>query len=123
METETKPELAYMDLLYFGYDFGETESKKHEEEFIKEIREKFPNVKLQDAYDSIKGYRQEVYLEKENKDNYFSWLFGKGWFEMSMTMQLIMMTSGTEPEQKILFDRYFKLAKTQYPEAFKPEAL
>ena len=115
--------LEYQDLLYFGYDWNEEakENKKFQDDFIKEIKIKFPKVKLKDAYDSIKGYRQEVYLDKENSDNYYSWLIGNGWFEFSLTMQLIMMSVNQEPESKIKFERYVDLAKKQYPEAFKPE--
>lgn len=117
--------LEYQDLLYFGYDWSDesAENRKEQFDFIKEIKEKFPNVRLEDAYDNIKGFRQEVYLEEAENDNYFSWLIGKQWFEMSMTMQLIMMSDGREPEQKEKFEKYFALAKKQYPESFKPEAL
>ena len=117
--------LEYQDLLYFGYDWSDesAENRKAQFDFIKEIKEKFPNVLLEDAYDNIKGFRQEVYLEEAENDNYFSWLIGKQWFEMSMTMQLIMMSAGREPEQKEKFDKYFSLAKKQYPESFKPESL
>jgi len=114
-------ELTYQDLLYFGYAYGEDEkeSRKLESDFIKEIKEKFPHVHFKNAYDEIKGYRQEVYLHKEDNDNYYSWLIGKGWFEMSLSMQLIMMLAGREPEQQEKFDKYFALAKLQYPEEFK----
>lgn len=116
--------LEYQDLLYFGYDWSDEreQNRKLQSEFIKEIKERFPNVKLEDAYDNIKGFRQEVYLEEIENDNYFSWLIGKQWYEMSMTMQLIMM-SADKPEQKEKFEKYFALAKKQYPETFKPEAL
>lgn len=113
--------LEYQDLLYFGYEF-EKESARYQAEFIKEIKDRFPNVRLENAFDSIKGFRQVVYLDKANEDNYYSWLFGKQWHEASMTMQLIMM-SCDQPEYKEKFDKYFTLAKKQYPEAFKKEAL
>lgn len=122
----TKPELKYMDLVYFGYDdLGKEgqENKKLQQEFIEKIKETFPNVELKNAYDQIKGFRQEVYLEEKDEDNYYSWLFGKLFYDLSLTLQLIMMSAGREPEQKVKFDRYFALAKKQYPEAFKPEAL
>lgn len=116
---ETK--LQYQDLLYFGYDWSEesAESKKAEQDFIKEIKDRFQNVKLQDAYDNIKGFRQKVYLEERLSDNYFSWLIAQQWFENSMTMQLIMMSASREPEQAKKFEKYFALAKQQYPEVFK----
>lgn len=115
--------LEYQDLLYFGYDWSEdgNNNKQSEIDFKIQIKERFPNVKLVDAYDSIKGYRQEVYLEKTESDNYFSWLIGKQWYQESFTMQMLMMSG--KSKEKESFDKYLKLAKQQYPEVFKPEAL
>jgi hypothetical protein len=107
-----------MDLMYFGYDH-ENDSAKFEKEFKGSIVKVFPDVKLVNAYDDIKGYRQEVHLPDEQKDNYLSWLIGDGWLEMSFTMQIMMM----DKEQKEEFKRIFALAKKQYPQAFKPEAV
>jgi hypothetical protein len=56
-----------------------------------------------------------VFLNEVNNDNYFAWLIGKGWYEMSLTMQLIFM----QAEQKERTQKYIALAKEQYPEAFK----
>lgn len=121
----TGPELKYQDLLYFGYDWSDegSENAREQARFIKEIEDKFPNVRLRDAYDNIKGYRQEVYLPENENDNYYSWLIGKQWVEVSLTMQMIMISASGEPEQKERFDKYLLLAKKQYPESFKPEAL
>lgn len=115
--------LKYQDLIYFGYDWVDeaTENRSNQNQYIKEIKERFPHAHLRDAYDDIKGFRQEVYLYAEDNDNYYSWLIGKQWFELSLTMQLLMMSSESEHSEKI--ERYFKLAKKQYPEVFKPEAL
>lgn len=116
--------------MYFGYDFPDesNQNRQYQADFVGEINEKFPNVKLHDAYDQIKGFRKEVSFtvakdapENSMDDQYYSWLIGKDWFEMSMTMQLIMM-SGDE-EHKKQWNQYFALAKKDYPEAFKPEAL
>jgi hypothetical protein len=112
----------YTDLLYFGYEYNK-ESAGLQADFITNIKKKFENVELRDAYDSIKGYRQEVFLREDQNDDYYAWLIGDGWFEMSLTMQLIMLSAGREPEQKAKFDKHLALAKQQYPEAFKPEAL
>lgn len=106
-----------MDVMYFGSEH-EGNSLGFQSDFIKQITEKFPNVKLKDAYDYIKGLRQEVHLDESDKDNYFSFLIGKGWYEMSLTMQIAMMDKDQVDECK----RWLKLAKTQYPEAFKPES-
>lgn len=123
METinELKKEaVVYTDLLYFGYEY-ENDSKKFQSDFMDELKQKFETVEFRNAYDSIKGYRQEVYLNEKDKEHYFVWLIGKGWFDFSMTMQLLMMSP--EQDQKAKFKIYFSLAKQRYPEAFKPECL
>lgn len=106
-----------MDLMYFGYGYGEemAEAIKNQNDFIKEVRERFPKVVLKDAYDEIKGYRQEVHLDDSETENYSAFLFGKGWFEMSLDMQINMM--GGEKKDDVM--RWIDLAKQQYPEAFK----
>ncbi len=106
--------MEYQDLMYFGYEF-DAESKSNEAEFITQIKEKFPNVKLINAFDEIKGYRQEVYLEETESDNYFAWLIAFGWFMLSLTGQMIMMNAS----QKEKFIGYINIAKSQYPENFK----
>lgn len=103
-----------MDIIYFGYEDNAT---KLEKEFIEEVKLSFPNVILKDAYNSIKGYRQEVHLDKSDEDNYCSYLIGKGWFEMSLTLQIAMMDK-TEHEKLYT---WLNLAKKQYPKAFKHE--
>jgi hypothetical protein len=105
-----------MDLVYFGYEW-EVESKELEKEFMKNVETAFPQVKLVDAYDSIKGYRREVFLEDSMKQEYYAWLIGDGWMEASLTLQLLMRDESTKEE----FEKIWKLAKTKYPEAFKPE--
>lgn len=106
-----------MDLMYFGYDY-ENDSQKLEKEYKEAVVKVFPDVKLVNAYDEIKGYRQEVYLPEEQKDNYLSWLIGDGWLDMSFTMQILMM----DKEHKFECDAIWSLAKQQYPKSFKPEA-
>jgi hypothetical protein len=108
--------MQYQDLMYFGYEW-DTDSKKNETDFITEIKERFPNVELKNAYDSIKGYRQTVYLDKAESDNYWAWLIAFGWFELSLTGQLMTMDKDLSK-----FYEYFNLAKSQYPQNFKPEA-
>lgn len=105
-----------MDLMYFGYDY-EDDSRGLEIDFKKEVKEKFDSVELKNAYDQIKGYRQEVYLPTELKEEYSIWLIANGWFQMSMNLQLTMMSKKDE------FKRLVDLTKIKYPEAFKKEAL
>ena len=103
-----------MDLMYFGYEWDDN-SPKFESDFKEEIVKTFPDVKLIDAYDSIKGCRQEVHLPEDQEDNYLSWIIGNGWLNMSFTMQIMMM----DKERVDEFKRIFALAKEQYPHAFK----
>jgi len=105
--------MKYQDLMYFGYAW-EKDSKKNENDFISAIKEKFQNVQLKDAYDSIKGYRREVYLEESESDNYWAWLIAFGWIELSLTGQLMLMDKG----QKDIIIKYINLAKSQYPQQF-----
>lgn len=103
-----------MDVVYFGNEDDET-SLKYQTDFIKEVKEKFPDVVLKDAYNEYKGYRQEVYLDDKEIDNYNAFLIGKAWYEMSLTMQIIMRTE----DKRENFLHWIELAKSQYPESFK----
>jgi hypothetical protein len=104
-----------MDLVYLGYSYEEG-SAKMEKQFMEEVKDRFPDCELIDAYDEIKGYRREVILPSELKDDYYTWIFAFGWQECSLTSYLMMM--GEDPKDAI---RYIELAKSQYPENFKPE--
>jgi hypothetical protein len=106
--------MKYQDLVYFGYAF-DGDSQKNETDFIAEIKERFPTVELKNAYDSIKGYRQEVYLEETESDNYWAWLIAFGWFEFSLIGQLMLM----DKEKYAKVHTYIDLAKSQYPQNFK----
>jgi len=103
-----------MDLIYFGYDYEPT-SANYQNEFKEEIISSFPEVEMSDAYDPIKGYRQEVYFPEEKRDDYYCWLIGRGWFKMSFNLQLMMIDKDKKEDFKKLFD----LTKQKYPEAFK----
>ncbi|MBC7383013.1 MAG: hypothetical protein H7296_08470 [Bacteroidia bacterium] len=106
--------MKYQDLMYFGYEY-DADSKKNETDFMNEIRLMFPNVQFKDAYDGIKGYRQEIYLEEAEGDNYWAWLIAFGWLELSLTGQLMLM----DKNQKEKLHKYINLAKSQYPQNFK----
>ena len=109
--------MKYQDLVYFGYEWDD-DSKGFETDFIKEIKEKFPNVELRNAFDYIKGHRQEVYLDdNETDENYYAWLIAFGWLEFSFSCQLMMMSP--EKEMKGRFRNYVTIAKSLYPEKFK----
>ena len=98
-----------MDLMYFGYS-DDTNGPIFEKEFKDEIAVAFPTVRLEDAYDTIKGYRQEVHLSDDQKDNYLTWIIGNDWLNCSLDIQLIMR----DPDQRSEFERLLILAKKQY---------
>jgi len=104
------------DLLYFGYAWKD-DSKELENKFKSEINSEFSDVKLTDAFDDIKGYRQEVSLPEEQKDDYLAWVFAFGWLNCSMNVQLSVMTQKGEAE------RILELAKQKYPGRIKKECV
>ena len=104
-----------MDLVYFGYAY-EGDSQNLEKEFIDEIKSKFPECELKNAYDEIKGYRREISLPDELKDDYYTWIFAFGWAECSLSASLMMMGDNVDSARK-----YIDMAKSQYPEKFKSE--
>jgi len=104
-----------MDLVYFGYSY-EGDSQNLENEFMTDIKAKFPECELKDAYDEIKGYRREVLLPEELKDDYYTWIFAFGWAECSLSASLMMMGDNVDSARK-----YINMAKSQYPENFKSE--
>ena len=108
---ENNLEYEYGVLLYFGdsYENG----KEYQNEFISEIKEKFPLAKLTDAYDEIKGYRQQVYVPKGEKENFMAWLIAFGWFEFGLGSQIMLMSDDKE------LKKYIDKAKEQYPEKLK----
>jgi hypothetical protein len=111
---ENDEEKTGMDLVYFGYEWDEN-SKSNEVEFIKDITKKFPEFKLKNAFDNIKGYRQEVHYPENKEEDYHVWILGQGWHECSLFMG-IKMRQDKEYEDVL---RLIELAKKQYPENFK----
>jgi hypothetical protein len=102
----------YADLVYLGGGYHEPSYQK---EFIEEITTRFPDIKLKDAYDYIKGDRQEVYLpESITDDDYQIWIVCHGWGGSSMTWML-----GDDDHRS----RLVEAGKKIYPECYKPEYL
>ena len=103
------------DLVYFGYAY-EGDSQNLENEFIGEIKSKFSECELKNAYDEIKGYRREVSLPEELRDDYYTWIFAFGWAECSLSASLMLLGDNVDSARK-----YIDMAKSQYPEKFKSE--
>lgn len=109
-------DLEYADLVYFGDDL---DSSELEHKFQKELTKRFPEAKFNDAYDNIKGYRQEVYLKEEDvEDNYYAWIIGNGYLNLSLCLQIMSM----QEEKKERFKNLIEKAKKEYPKNFKKEA-
>jgi hypothetical protein len=109
-----------MDLVYFGYDhYGQeaNAAQKEEKEFMEALKERFPSVEFKDTYDQIKGFRQEVILEKSFQDEYYSWIFAFGWMDYSLSTSLSLMMSNIDGKDDAI--KYINLAKVGYPDNFK----
>lgn len=99
-----------VDLVYFGYEW-DNDSRKLEKEFIEEVGTAFPDAKLEDAYDGIKGYRRSVFIEEEKEEDYLVFILAHGWYNCSMTFQLM------NDSEKV--DRLIARAKQEYPDCLK----
>ena len=108
-ETENENSSEMVDLMYFGYEWDEG-SKEADQEFIKEFSADFPDGKLQDAFDDIKGYRRTVYVDKAAKEDYLVWVLAKGWYGSSMTIMLM---------EKEDVDKLVDIIRIKYPEAIR----
>ena len=104
------------DLVYFGYEW-EPECRLLEKEFVSSVKERFPDIRLEDAYDSIKGYRQAVYTDNETEESYLVWALCHGWASCSMTLSLLFF----EDWEKI--ERLLETGRKEYPECFKKKVI
>lgn len=104
--------MEHMDLVYFGYAW-EGDSSALEREFIEEIKTAFPEIRLENAYDDIKGHRQSVFIEESKTDDYLVYIMAHGWLNCSMTLQLMKYNNATKLKE--LFER----VKKEYPECLK----
>lgn len=102
-----------VDLVYFGGPY-EAGAESLEKEFKESLINVFPSAKTKDAYDDIKGYRQEVSISGENKSDYYAWIIAEGWSDCSLNLSLIRF--GGEKDELM---KYLLLAKENYPENFK----
>lgn len=105
----------FADLVYFGYIY-EDDSHLLQKEFIEEVTKEFPEIRLKDSYDDIKGYRQSVYISEDKEEDYLVWAFCHGWLNCSMTLTMKAMND------KEFMAKIFEKGKIKYPECFKPEA-
>lgn len=108
-------ELKYIDLVYHGYEWDE-DSVKYQNEFRELIKKNFPEITMEDAYDSIKGYRTCVYApESFDMDVYVSFLLAFGFSDQSFCF-LCSDKDKLPSEQKII-----DILRERWPEALKEE--
>lgn len=102
------------DLLYFGHDYGSKApaNARLQSDFISEIKERYPSVRLEDCFDTVDGYRQGIEIDGVAQDDYFAWAIARGWDTCSFRLSLIRGQNHKN------FDRLIALAKTKHPEAF-----
>ncbi len=111
----------FTDLVYFGYDhYGEKADnpQKEEKEFMETLKEKFPSVTFKDAYDQIKGFRGDVFLDDKLKEQYYTWIFGWGWHHYSLMLTIMMSNIDGSREA----EKYLDMAILEYPQNFKYES-
>ena len=111
--TETTETIAATanDLLYFGHDFDANARNNAllEENFIKEVKEKYPLVQLRNRYDPSSGFKQSLDLPDTSQDDYYMWIIARGWVNCSMSFAFASSKRKGELMEK---------AKEEYPDAF-----
>jgi hypothetical protein len=93
-----QPEEIYTDILYFGYDWDEKAQENCEKEkaFLAKSAVAFPAIVCYDAYDSVKGYRQEVALPISEKHNFIMWLMEHNFLLCSFNYQMLLLENRTD---------------------------
>lgn len=112
--------IKYIDLVSFGNDMSkEGVSLQLQNQFIVEIKERFPDVMLEDVSNESKGYRKKVGLKEEEKDDYLSWLIAFQYYNISNLMFIMNTFSIIDQSLDSEMDIILKKAIEQYPEKFK----
>lgn len=108
-------ENRYIDLVYHGYEW-EPESYSNQEEFRELLKKNFPEVKIEDAYDCIKGYRTAVYADEKFDINiYHAFLLAHGLSNCSFNFLT------TKKEDLPSEEELIKILRERWPESLKEE--
>jgi hypothetical protein len=75
------------DVIYFEWDSGICS------EFQTEIKERFPDAKLEDASDDIHGSRTAVTIAADKRKEYLQWLITSGFAALSFHVNLVISNS------------------------------
>jgi len=106
------------DLLYFGHDVRDVSQSnaRIEQCFIDEAKERFPTIRIKDAYDKVKGFRQSIELTDVDQHEYHVWLYARGWSKASTSLSLLLKDE--EAAENIM-----NAAKERYPHIFEEELI
>lgn len=107
---------SFYDVVYHGYEF-ENGSINHQNKFRDLIKKNFPNVKIEDAYDYIKGYRTAIYGDERFDANvYYSFLLAYGFSGCSLSFQLVDKDKLPSKNEiiKIIRERWTECLKEEY---------
>lgn len=105
------------DILSFGPDIRDVSQSnaRLEQCFIEEVKVKFPVIRIRDAYDHMRGFRQSIEIAGVDLKHYHAWLVARGWDRMSSSM------AAASTKDAAFVDRVMAAAKEQYPHVFEAE--
>lgn len=105
----------YYDLVYHVYEWEEY-SKGSQKEFRELVKKNFPGIKMEDAYDHIKGYRTAIYADENFDVNvYYSFLLAFGFSGCSLSF--LWPDKKEIPSQ----EEVIKIIRERWPECLKEE--
>lgn len=115
-------EKRFYDLVYHGYEW-DNGSINEQEDFRKLVKNNFPDVEMEDAYDYIKGYRTELYANADfDKKVYFSFLLAFGFSGGSLDFQLLKMGVSKSEENYLPSEsELLEILRERWPEQLKEE--
>ena len=105
----------YYDLIYHGYEWDNA-SFENQREFRELVKKNFPEIKMKDAYDPIKGYRTAIYADENFDPNvYYSFLLAFGFSGDSFSF--LISDKKEMPSQ----EEVIKIIRERWPECLKEE--
>ncbi len=103
------------DTLYFGSDLGGSSQSnaRLEQGFIEDVKSRYPDARLDNAYEKTMGYSQHIEIEDVDPQDYYAWVVARGWKKVSLGMAA---TASVKPR---FLTQVTKRAKQQYPNLFE----
>lgn len=105
----------FYDIVYHGYEWEEN-SIKDQEEYRNLMAKYFPEIKIEDAFDDIKGYRTQFYADGNfDKKIYYAFLYAFGFYQCSLSF-LMEKESDIPSEEELL-----SIVKERWNDCLKEE--